>query len=133
MRKISSSGIITTVAGNGTGATNGDGGLATAASIGGCDAIAFDATGNFYISSNTSCSIRKVDIFGIISTVIGGDSCGFSGDGGPATTALIGLSAVCSATDGSGNLYFADSHNNRIRRITYDATSVNEVNIQQQT
>ncbi len=128
VRKINNMGIITTVAGNGGLGASGDGGPATAASIQGCEAIVFDNLGNYYISSYVNCSIRKVNADGIISTVVGNDTCGYSGDRGPATAAHIEGDAVCSAVDAYGNLYIADSRNNRIRRVVYDEAAVNEVN-----
>ena len=128
IRKINSAGIITTVAGNGTSTISGDGGPATAAGLSACDAITFDNFGNYFISNVTHCLIRKVDASGIITTVIGDDTCGYSGDGGLATNARISSYNVCSATDADGNLYFADGYNNRVRMDTYHPVGVNEVN-----
>jgi len=133
IRKVDNLGIISTVAGNGTAGDSGDGGAATSASIGSCNAIAFDESGDFYISNGFICSIRKVNSFGIISTVIGDDTCGYSGDGGLAANAKINQGAVCSAVDASGNLYFADCYNNRIRRINYNSTAISNVTNTTQT
>ena len=124
LRKISIDGIITTVAGNGTLGDGGDGGPATAASIGECNGVAFDDTGNYYISSYSNCSIRKVNTAGIITTVAGNDTaCGYGGDGGPAIDGKIKQSAFCTAVDHFGNVYIADEQNNRIRKITFNADS----------
>jgi uncharacterized protein (TIGR03437 family) len=116
VRKITPAGTITTVAGGGNGAL-GDGGPATAATIGGnlCG-VAVDATGNLYITSNAR--IRKVDaVTGIISTIAGDGAAGFSGDGGLATLAEVsGPQSI--ALDASGNVYFADETNLRVRRLT---------------
>jgi trimeric autotransporter adhesin len=81
VRKVDSSGIITTVAGNGMPGVSGDGLPATSANIGGSVVVEFDALGNFYISNAAaaSCSIRKVNTTGIISTVAGNDTCGYGG------------------------------------------------------
>jgi RHS repeat-associated protein len=117
VRKVSiATGIITTVAGNGDVASNGDGGLATNAALGPEDVV-LDSAGNLYISDGTSSTIRKVYAStGIITTIAGNGTAGYSGDGGPATSAELnqpwGL-----AFDSAGNLYIADSYNNRVREV----------------
>ena len=128
VRKVNSAGIITTIAGNGMAGNTGDGGLATAAAINSPCAVVFDNFGNLYISSYDNCLIRKISPSGIITTVVGKDTCGYNGDGILATSAQINQQAICSAIDPYGNLYIADSYNNRIRRIVYDETEVNTVN-----
>jgi uncharacterized protein (TIGR03437 family) len=125
VRKVSPSGIITTIAGGGNPPDGvGDGGLATSASLE-PSGIAFDASGNLYIADGTNNRIRKVSNSGIITTVAGngftpgdyGLTGAFSGDGGPATSAeLSGPAGV--AVDTSGNLFIADSNNNRIRKVS---------------
>jgi len=118
VRKVTPTGIITTVAGGGPAyGPPGDGGPATAATIGGnLQGIAVDAAGNLYITSNSR--IRKVNAAtGIISTIAGSDTAGFSGDGGLATNAtLSGAQSI--AVDTSGNVYFADQGNWRVRKLT---------------
>jgi len=117
IRKISTSGIITTVAGNGTAGFSGDMGAAVNAMLNGPQAVAFDASGNLIIADTQNRVIRKVDSFGIITTIAGtGTVEGYSGDGGPATQALI-HQPVDLAVDSAGNIYFADSTGQRIRKI----------------
>ncbi len=129
IRMVNSAGIITTVAGTGIQGYTGDNGPATGAKLNSPCGILFDKTGNYYISDETgSPTIRKVDTSGIITTIAGTGIAGFSGDGGPATAAQINNIALCSAIDAYGNLYIADSKNNRIRRIVYDEAAVNDVN-----
>jgi YVTN family beta-propeller protein len=116
VRSISKAGKITTIAGNGVAANSGDGGLATAASIGQPFWPTYDSAGNLFFSEPGFCVVRKVDTSGIISTVAGNGTCGFSGDGGKATAAMLngprGL-----ALDSSGNLYIADWANHRVRKV----------------
>lgn len=109
------SGDISTVAGNGSAGFSGDGGPATSAQINVPQAMAVDLNGDFYITG--SYRVRKVTAAtGNISTVAGTGVAGFSGDGGPATSAqLSGPSSV--ATDASGNLYISDLSNQRIRKV----------------
>jgi sugar lactone lactonase YvrE len=116
VRKVNTSGVISTFAGNGTSAYSGDGGLATAAELSFPVAVAVDGTGNLFIADELNHRIRKVNPSGIITTVAGVGTAGFSGDGGLATSAqLNNPSAV--AVDGTGNLYIADYSNNRIRKV----------------
>ncbi len=117
IRKVNTSGIITTVAGNGTGGYSGDGGPATAASIYNYWSIASDPIGNLYIYNWYNYRIRKIDTAGIITTIAGNGSFGVSGDGGPATAASIGSNIYGIAADAYGNVYFADFSNSRIRMI----------------
>ena len=114
IRKISN-GVITTVAGNGVEGFSGDGGLATNAMLNYPDGVAVDSAGNLYISDY--CRIRKVSN-GIITTVAGNGTEGFSGDNGPAASATIDNIAGGIALDAAGNLYITDHYNNRIRMIS---------------
>jgi len=90
IRKISASGIITTVAGDGSGAHahTGDGGPATAARMMGCVYVALDKFGNLYFTDGNS-RVRKVNTSGIISTVAGTSAIGYSGNGVAATSAAL--------------------------------------------
>jgi trimeric autotransporter adhesin len=120
IRKIDAlSGIITTVAGNGSATFSGDGGLATAAGIGSnAFEAAVDSAGNIFFVSQTTQRIRRVSAAtGIITTVAGTGTAGFSGDNGAATAAQVS-GPIGVATDSAGNVYIADLNNNRIRKIT---------------
>ena len=109
--------IVTTVAGNGVAGFSGDGGLATSASLYYPFGVAVDAAGNLYIADESNHLIRKVTPAGIISTVAGNGFGGFSGDGGAATSARLGLPTGVTV-DAAGNLYIADESNQRIRKVT---------------
>lgn len=112
--------VISTFAGNGHEGNNrnvGDGGQATQAQLTVPEGVVEDIAGNVYIADTLDYRIRKVTPAGIISTIAGTGVPGFSGDGGPATAARLS-SPENPAIDGSGNIYFADSENNRVRRIS---------------
>ena len=133
VRKVNTSGIITTIAGNGFGAGlsdggySGDNGPATAAMLSRPSTVGIDRAGNIYITEFGNNTIRKVTPSGIISTIAGTGIAGYSGDNGPATAAQFNTDVNCSAIDAYGNLYIADPNNNRIRRIVFDETAVNNV------
>jgi hypothetical protein len=120
IRKIDTAGIISTIAGSGAQGYSGDGGQATSASFYEPCKVAIDNSGNLYIADEYNQVVRKVDASGIITTVAGNGSAGYSGDGGPATSASINYCEFVQV-DGSGNLYIADKLNNRIRKV--DASS----------
>jgi uncharacterized protein (TIGR03437 family) len=117
IRKIASSGIISTVAGNGVAGYSGDGGPATSASLNFPVGLALDSGGNIYIADANNSRVRKVTPSGIISTIAGNGQEGFSGDGGAAVSASLNLPSDV-LVDGGGNLYIADAGNNRIRKVT---------------
>lgn len=79
--------------------------------------LAFDSAGNLYVADTNNDVIREVSVEGIISTVAGNGDQGFGGDGSTATSAQLD-SPVGIAVDSTGNLYIADSHNNRIRKVS---------------
>ena len=113
-----STGVITTVAGNGLRGYSGDGGQATAAQLDSPQGVAVDAYGNIYISDMDNSCIRKVTkSTGIITTVVGNGMEGYSGDGGQATAAQLKYPRGV-AVDAYGNIYIADSDSNRIRKVT---------------
>ncbi|MDP1802995.1 MAG: T9SS type A sorting domain-containing protein [Bacteroidota bacterium] len=116
IRKVNSSGIISTFAGTGVAGFSGDGGPATLAQIDHPTGIVADASGNLYVAEYGSSKIRKIDPSGIITTFAGTGVAGFSGDGGPAISAQLNVPNNL-ATDASGNIYIADKANHRIRKI----------------
>ena len=109
-------GIITTVAGTGTAGYSGDGGQATSAQLNAPLGVAVDAQGSLYIADDVDHRVRKVS-GGIITTVAGTGSAGFSGDGGQATSAQLNFPFGV-AVDTQGSLYIADYGNNRVRKVS---------------
>lgn len=116
IRKVSPSGIITTVAGNGIGDFTGDVGRATDQSLWFPVDVAVDSTGNLYIADWQNNRIRKVDPKGSMVTVAGGGVCCGLGDGGPATRGTLN-EPMAVVVDSVGNLYIADYRHNRVRRV----------------
>ncbi|MHB8859985.1 MAG: NHL domain-containing protein [Thermoleophilia bacterium] len=112
----SSSAMISTLAGNGGVGYGGNGVPAVQAMLGQPYAVAVDAGGNIFIADTINFRIRKVDTAGIITTVAGNGSLGYSGDGGPATEASLGY-VFGIAVDGRGNIFIADTTNDCIRRV----------------
>ncbi|MDM8556471.1 hypothetical protein QUF75_17235 [Desulfococcaceae bacterium HSG7] len=116
IRKVDTSGDISTVAGSGTAGYSGDGGAATAAQLNYPSGVYADAFGNLFIADANNYRIRKVDTSGDISTVAGNGTAGYLGDGGAATTKALNVPRGVYA-DASGNLFIADTFNNRIRKV----------------
>ncbi len=110
------SGIIGTVAGTGIAGFSGDSGPALSASLNNPWSLALASTGELYIADQNNQRIRKVSSGGIISTFAGIGSTGFSGDLGPATQAQLDVPSGV-VLDVAGNLYIADSGNNRVRKV----------------
>ena len=120
IRKVTPAGLISTVAGNGTYGYTGDGQAATSAAVA-PRGIAVDGSGNIYFADLNHNVIREVTAStGIISTVAGNGTAGFAGDGGAATSAEL-ANPFAVAING-GNLYIADSTNNRIREVSASGT-----------
>jgi len=118
---------VYTVAGNGSGGYGGDGGLAIRAALSDMGGLAVDLSGNLYIADETTSRVRKVTAStGIISTVAGTDNSGYNGDGIAAVRAELN-SPWGVAVDSSGNLYIADSGNNRIRKVTVSTGLISTV------
>lgn len=121
MPNVKAQNAITVVAGNGTAGKSGDNGLATNAQFNQPEFVTFDKGGNMLIADASNHRIRKVDLHGIVTTIAGGDTAGYSGDGGPATKALLnGPQGL--AFDAAGNLYFSELENHVIRKITPTGT-----------
>ena len=113
--KLTTSGLIIGFAGNGTSGFSGDGGLPTNAQLSQASGIAVDAAGALYIADRDNYRIRKVS-GDVIMTVAGNGTVSFAGDGGPAVSAQLNVPAGV-AVDAAGNMYFADNHNYRVRKI----------------
>ena len=116
IRKVNTNGIITTVAGPGTSGSPGDGGPATAAELGGPYGICLDSRNNLFITEYLNSRIRRVDTNGIITTVAGTGTNGYSGDGGSATNAQVYYPFDLSV-DAASRLLIADGVNDRVRRV----------------
>ena len=117
VREVTPSGIISTVAGTGTSGYTGNGGPATSAELSEPAGLLFDASGDLLIADSNNNVIRKVTPSGIISTIVGNHTSGYTGDGGPATSAEL-AAPYGMAFDAAGNLFFADASNNVIRKVT---------------
>ncbi len=118
--KLDKSGVLTTVAG-GTFGFSGDGGPATKAALYFPSGVAVDSAGNIYFADKGNNRVRKVDTKGVITTFAGTGTAGYSGDGGLATGAKLGLNLTAAfqgvAVDSAGNVYIADPANNRVRMV----------------
>ncbi len=117
VRKVAATtNIITTIAGNGTSGYSGDGGLAANAMIEYAYCLCIDLNDNIYFTEYVGHRIREINNNGIITTIAGTGSRGFSGDGGLATNASLNSPrGIC--CDANGNIYFCDADNSRIRKI----------------
>ncbi|MBX9602908.1 MAG: hypothetical protein K2X35_18030 [Bryobacteraceae bacterium] len=118
IRKISPLGVVSNIAGSGDPRSYwGDGGRAEDAALYYPSGVAVDASANLYIADTGNSRVRKVSPEGVITTVAGNGTSGYSGDGGPAIDAqLRGPGGV--AVDAFGNLYIADTADHRIRKVS---------------
>jgi sugar lactone lactonase YvrE len=121
VRKISSSGTVSTLAGSGTFSYSGDNGPATNAQLNLPGGVAVDAARNVYVSDSANHRVRKISRDGSIATVAGTGAAGFGGDGGQAAAAQLN-SPLGLALDAAGNLYIADTLNSRVRKVATDGT-----------
>ena len=122
IRKVTTDGNINTIAGNGNMGLAGDGGPALAAALSRPQGLALDAAGNLYIADTDNNRIRKITTDGKIATIAGsGTAGGYAGDGGPAISALLDDPRGVSV-DGAGNVYIADTFNQRIRVVLPNGT-----------
>lgn len=123
IRKINlTTGIVTTIAGNGVAGYNGDGIQGTAAKINGVNGLCCDKQNNLYLSDANNHRIRKINAAtGVITTIAGNGIAGYSGDSGPATNAQI-YAPFDLAIDSYDNIYFPDASNKRIRKIDITST-----------
>lgn len=116
IRELTTAGVLTTIAGTGIAAFNGDGLPAKKTQINVPRGIVVDSNGNILFADAGNCRIRKISPAKIVTTIAGNGKCGFSGDGLPATSAMISFPNGLSL-DNAGNLYFADRGNQRIREV----------------
>jgi len=119
VRLITPDGVISTVAGNGICGFSGDQGPARDAQLSKPRGVALDAEGNLLIADTGNCRLRKVTTDGTIVTVAGSGDPGYAGDGGPALSARLNY-PFRAAVDSGGNIFIADTSNNRIRRVDKD-------------
>ncbi len=117
VRRVDTQGMITTVAGDGSQGYSGDGGAATAAQMDTPTCVAVDAAGDLYVCDSHNHRIRRVDgVTGVMTTVVGTGAAGFAGDGGLARAAVLDL-PVAVAVDAAGNLWVADARSHRVRKV----------------
>ena len=121
IRRVTTNGIIDTVAGSGKLGFGGDGGPATAALLTAPVGVALSPDGSLYIADTGNHRVRRIDHGGTITTVAGDGTAAYRGDGGPGTSASLNAPAGLSF-DTAGNLYIADTGNNRIRKVARDGT-----------
>ena len=112
-----SGGRLSAIAGTGASGYSGDRGPALSARIGTPQGIALDAAGNIFFSDAASHVVRRIGIDGTIATVAGTGTAGYSGDGLPGTSAMLNTPEGL-ALDNNGNLFIADTYNNRVRKLT---------------
>ncbi len=119
--KADPSGALVRIAGTGVAGYSGDGFPSFSAQLSSPSTVSLDGAGSLYIADSGNCRVRKIDAAGTITTVAGNGSCGFSGDGGAATSSKL-FYPFGVAVDSNNNLYVADSNNERIRKVNADGT-----------
>ncbi len=122
VRKVSKSGVITSIAGTGENGFGGDNGSALSAQLSYPSGLQFDSAGNLYVADWGNNRIRRIDASGLITTIAGTGEFGFAGDEGPAAAAQF-EGATALAVDASNNLYVADDLVYRVRRISTAGSS----------
>jgi sugar lactone lactonase YvrE len=127
VRKVTSAGVASVIAGTGTAGFSGDGSSATSAKLNAPRGVVADSLGNIYIADTGNDVVRVVNSSGVIHTVAGtGGTSGFSGDLGPATSATLNVPAGVAA-DLYGNIYIADTGNNVIRRVNIASNTITTI------
>ena len=123
---VPSTGIISTVAGNGLAGYSGDGGPATAAQLYAPSALSLDSKGNLYVAdTNNNCIRMVIKSSGVIVTVagVGNTAAGYGGDGGPAATSQLSRPSGIIVDTKSGTIYISDTYNSRVREVRYAAAA----------
>ena len=128
VHKLDTSGVLTTIAGDGSKSYKGDGGPAATATFNGMHNVAVTPQGDLYIADSWNHCVRKIDgKTGIITTIAGTGKAGFAGDGGPATQAQFNFLMCVSLNTTNDKLYVADLKNRRIRLIDLKTNIVSTV------
>lgn len=126
IRKVTTDGNINTIAGDGLPSYSGDGSIATAAELHSPEDVAVDSSGNVYIADTGNAYIRKITTDGNINFIAGDGSIGYSGDAAAANLAGL-IEPYAIALDGSGNVYFTEPEDGRVREITISDGKINTV------
>ena len=117
VRVISTQGVISTLAGTGTAGYSGDNGPAASAQLNQPSGLAVDATGNLYVADFGNSRVRKISIHGVITTVAGTGTAGYSGDGGQATSGQLDTPTGL-AVDAAGNFYISSFSSGYVRKVS---------------
>jgi hypothetical protein len=117
VRKITPAGVISTVAGNGDDSYSGDGGLATAAGLGGPHGLTVDASGNLFVGTYSQPYIRQITPDGTITTIAGQGVPGNTGDGGPALNGRFQGVFGLSVHPLTREIWLLDGNNRRVRKL----------------
>jgi sugar lactone lactonase YvrE len=121
VRFVSATGVISSIAGDGFDNYSGDNGPAVRAQIADPEGVTVLPSGNLLIADTENFAIRQVNSAGIMTTVAGNETYGYSGDNGPAVNAQLGYPSGI-ATDSAGNFYIADSSNYAVRKVSNSGT-----------